>query len=291
MHGSRLDFERKPSLTRSQTDSNITYASDEIPEAPGSCCYITKEGDIDLQVVLKVGTVLLHSTVLLLSDVFCKDYLVIAFLIFYQAVHSVALRDGNCCTLRVCENILNLVELLIDMGVMKQCLRDEITGSIAGEYKMSRSVHTLHLHKPFYNLLYYFISLSNTLPESATAGEKTESGKKKDSPENEQEYRQDLSEESKFSSHNLLMNCVIRVLKHLGCPHGCSDRIRGPQTDFCRSQGQTILSKLHRASSKQFSRFLRTMVREQPISEILEFFHAFVGFCLDPSSLLSPLSE
>lgn len=55
MHGSRLDSERKPSLTRSQTDSNITYASDEIPEAPGSCCYITKEGDIDLQVVLKVG--------------------------------------------------------------------------------------------------------------------------------------------------------------------------------------------------------------------------------------------
>lgn len=54
MHGSRLDSERKPSLTRSQTDSNITYASDEIPEAPGSCCYITKEGDIDLQVVLKV---------------------------------------------------------------------------------------------------------------------------------------------------------------------------------------------------------------------------------------------
>lgn len=55
MHGNRLDSERKPSLTRSQTDSNITYASDEIPEAPGSCCYITKEGDIDLQVVLRVG--------------------------------------------------------------------------------------------------------------------------------------------------------------------------------------------------------------------------------------------
>lgn len=33
----------------------------------------------------------------------------------------------------MCENILNLVELLIDMGVMKQCLRDEITGSIAGK--------------------------------------------------------------------------------------------------------------------------------------------------------------
>lgn len=54
MHGTRLNSERKPSLTRSQTDSNITYSSDEIPEAPGSACYITKDGDIDYYVVLKV---------------------------------------------------------------------------------------------------------------------------------------------------------------------------------------------------------------------------------------------
>lgn len=54
MQGARLCSERKPSLTRSQTDSNITYMSDEVPEAPGSACYITKEGDVDLQVVLKV---------------------------------------------------------------------------------------------------------------------------------------------------------------------------------------------------------------------------------------------
>lgn len=54
VQGGRLCSERKPSLTRSQTDSNITYMSDEVPEAPGSTCYVTKEGDIDLQVVLKV---------------------------------------------------------------------------------------------------------------------------------------------------------------------------------------------------------------------------------------------
>ncbi|XP_076677709.1 unc80, NALCN channel complex subunit isoform X4 [Andrena cerasifolii] len=227
MHGSRLDSERKPSLTRSQTDSNITYASDEIPEAPGSSSYITKEGDIDLQVVLK-------------------------------AVHLVALRDTNCCSLRVCEIILNLVELLMDMGVMKHCLREEMMGSIA---------------------------------ESTTVVEKLDSGKKKESPDIEQEYRRNLPEKNKYSAHSLLMNCVIRVLKHLGCPHSCAEGIRGPQADFCRSQGQTILTKLHRVSSKQFSRFLRTMVREQPIPEILEFFHAFIGFCVDPSSLLSPLNQ
>ncbi|XP_053975913.1 protein unc-80 homolog [Hylaeus volcanicus] len=227
MRGNRLDSERKPSLTRSQTDSNITYASDEVPEAPGSSCYITKEGDIDLQVVLK-------------------------------AVHSVALRDTNCCTLRVCENILNLVELLMDMGVMKQCLRDEMTGS---------------------------------LTESATGVEKTDTGKKKEAPDDEHDYRQNPLEKTKSSSHNLLLNCVIRVLRHLGCPHSCSEGIRGPQADFCRSQSQTILGKLHRASSKQFSRFLRSMVRDQPIPEILDFFHAYIGFCLDPSSLLSPLNQ
>jgi hypothetical protein len=54
LQGASLNQERKPSLTRSQTDSNITYAGEEIPEAQGSVCYITKEGDIDYQVVLKV---------------------------------------------------------------------------------------------------------------------------------------------------------------------------------------------------------------------------------------------
>lgn len=86
--------ERKASLTRSQTDSNITYTIEDVPEAPGSFCYITRDGDIDIQVVLK-------------------------------AVHSAALRDNNVCTLRVLEVILNLIELLMDMGVLKQFLRDE----------------------------------------------------------------------------------------------------------------------------------------------------------------------
>lgn len=39
------------------------------------------------------------------------------------------MRDNNSCTLRVLEVILNLVELLMDMGVLKQCLRDELSGN------------------------------------------------------------------------------------------------------------------------------------------------------------------
>lgn len=41
-------------MTRSLTDSNISYSSEEITEAPGSAGYVNKDGDIDILVVLQV---------------------------------------------------------------------------------------------------------------------------------------------------------------------------------------------------------------------------------------------
>jgi hypothetical protein len=77
LQGMKLNQERKPSLTRSHTDSNITYAGEEISEAQGSVCYITKDGDIDYQVVLKVCvqnlrylTIAPWSVVSFLSEIF-----------------------------------------------------------------------------------------------------------------------------------------------------------------------------------------------------------------------------
>lgn len=109
--------DRKSSLTRSQTDSNITYAGDEVLEAAGSTCYITKDGDIDFQVVLK-------------------------------AVHRTSLRESGVCTLRVLEVILNLVELLLDMGVLKQCLRDEAAATAAAATAAAQDANTSpQMHK------------------------------------------------------------------------------------------------------------------------------------------------
>lgn len=67
--------------------------------------------------------------------------------------------------------------------------------------------------------------------------------------------------------------------------------IRGPPAEFLRTQSQKILTKLMRQSSTQSRDYLRNMVKTTPLHELMEFFHAFVGFCIDPSSLLSPLSE
>lgn len=45
---------QRPPLSRSQTDSNIQYSHEEAIEAPGSTHYITHDGHINLQVLVKV---------------------------------------------------------------------------------------------------------------------------------------------------------------------------------------------------------------------------------------------
>ncbi|XP_065337258.1 protein unc-80 homolog isoform X7 [Cloeon dipterum] len=222
----RQGVERKASLTRSQTDSNITYSKEETLEVPGSAKYITKDGEIDYQVVVK-------------------------------AVHAASQKDG-VCTLRVCEVILNLTELLMELGVLKINVR-HFDGLNIAEGTPAAS--------------------ASPMPSCSAAGPTKSSSEEK--PEEEQ-----VSE-----AHSLLLNCVVRVLKQLGCPNGCADSQRGPPADFLRSQGQSILTKLHRASHKQFTRFFRKLVKDHPIGELLDFFHAYTGYCVDPASLLSPLNQ
>lgn len=92
-------------------------------------------------------------------------------------------------------------------------------------------------------------------------------------------------------AHHLVMGIIKRSLLHLGCPHGCNDGIRGPPAEFLRTQCQTILSRMLRQEGSKTRGFLRKMVKKTQLHELIEFFHAFVGFCVDPSSLLSPLSH
>lgn len=83
---------------------------------------------------------------------------------------------------------------------------------------------------------------------------------------------------------------ILRVLRHLGCPYGCEEGQRGPPADFLRSQGQSLMARLQRSSQRRFGTFLRHMVRLQHLQDVMDLFHAYLGFCVDPSTLLSPLS-
>lgn len=92
-------------------------------------------------------------------------------------------------------------------------------------------------------------------------------------------------------AHHLSMGIIRRALLHLGCPHGCNEGIRGPPAEFLRTQCHSMLSRLLRQLSSLSKKYLRNMIKTSTLHEIVEFFHAFVGFCIDPSSLLSPLSK
>jgi len=46
-----------------------------------------------------------------------------------------------------------------------------------------------------------------------------------------------------------------------------------------------------RQAGQRTKRFMQEMVKTSPLPELIDYFHAFLAFCVDPSSLLSPLSK
>ena len=67
--------------------------------------------------------------------------------------------------------------------------------------------------------------------------------------------------------------------------------IRGPLADFLRNQCQKILFRLLKQVPCRTKSYLKHMIKSSPIHELVEFFHSFTAFCVDPNSLLSPLSK
>ena len=122
-------------------------------------------------------------------------------------MHSAALRDNVCCTLRVCEVILNLVDLLMDMGVLKQCLRDEaaVSGGVNRGVCVSVSGHG-HNHHMYHQ-----------------GSGKGSRGAEYASPSSERETHKFSIGSHKGTAklqtpHSLVMSCVIRfVLQHSLC--------------------------------------------------------------------------
>ena len=66
--------------------------------------------------------------------------------------------------------------------------------------------------------------------------------------------------------------------------------MKGSLPDALRSQAQQLLLRLHRANLSDFRGYMRRFVAYRPLAEVMDFFHAYMGFCTEPagSSLLSP---
>lgn len=82
-----------------------------------------------------------------------------------------------------------------------------------------------------------------------------------------------------------------RIIKHLGCPNHCNENQKisaASSADALRSQSHTLLTRLRKINMEHFENYLQSFVQSSSIADVLEFFHAFCGFCVDPCSLLSP---
>ena len=93
-----------------------------------------------------------------------------------------------------------------------------------------------------------------------------------------------------FLFYNFVFASFLRIYQHLGCPHGCGDGIIGAQGDHLRIKGQNCLQQLYRRNPPLFHKFLRDTVKHRHLQETVDFLHAFLGFCIDPTTILqSPL--
>lgn len=80
-------------------------------------------------------------------------------------------------------------------------------------------------------------------------------------------------------------------MRQLGCSHGCTSALRGPQAECLRVQARNSLRQLRTASVTKFTVRLKEMTKYAPIREVLDNLHAAVGFCAEPATLVSPMSK
>ncbi|GBP89583.1 Protein unc-80 homolog [Eumeta japonica] len=208
--------ERKPSLTRSQTDSNITYVVEDAQEAPGSIYYITKDGEIDLQVVLK-------------------------------AVYSVSTMDSFYITIRVMEVMLNLVDTLMEIGVHKNWQNDK---KQEGSHGATDPI--MDFNK------------DNKGRDSGLPCAQSQDSTNVEGGENKSKTK---DEENMDCPYFMIMHIILRLLRQLGCSHGCSTALRGPQAECLRVQARNSLKHLRQASVTKFSLRLKEMTKFAPIHQ------------------------
>lgn len=84
----------------------------------------------------------------------------------------------------------------------------------------------------------------------------------------------------------------FRLCKFLGCPHSCGEAHRCRSTsELLRLQILNTFNKLYEIDQRQFRMFLRDIINQRSLMEVIDFFHSFVGFCSESGSPISPLRK
>lgn len=86
------------------------------------------------------------------------------------------------------------------------------------------------------------------------------------------------------------MLLLSRVARHVGCTHGCGDGVRGSLGDQLRAQIFHCLSRLQKCHAEYFNQLLDILVNDLQLAELMDFLHAILGFCVDPTSAVTVTS-
>lgn len=88
-------------------------------------------------------------------------------------------------------------------------------------------------------------------------------------------------ENAELSIHHLFMDTLFRIVKQLGCSRGCGEGRREVEALKLKDSVMKMLKVLHDISEYQFIEYCELLVTSHPVQEIIDIFHAFLGFCVE----------
>ena len=176
--------------------------------------------------------------------------------VILKACHSISLKE-SVCSLKVCKTIHEILNRLINLGAIPTFIPPieiEITGPVSPA----------------------------TVSTPGGLDAPSVSPKNKISVDNEE-----------LSIHHLFMDTLLRLIKQLGCPHGCGEGHREDDALQLKRSIVVTLSYLYHSSESHFGNFFDEMVNRRGIQEIVDIFHAFLGFCAEThnNSSVNQLSQ
>ncbi|XP_072817461.1 protein unc-80 homolog isoform X9 [Vicugna pacos] len=106
-------------------------------------------------------------------------------------------------------------------------------------------------------------------------------------PYEKNDRNQEKDESTPVSNHRLALTMLIKIVKSLGCAYGCGEGHRGLSGDRLRHQvfrenAQNCLTKLYKLDKMQFRQTMRDYVNKDSLNNVVDFLHALLGFCMEP---------
>ncbi|KAL4233067.1 Protein unc-80 [Mactra antiquata] len=132
------------------------------------------------------------------------------------------------------------------------------------------------------------LNILNCLLDLEVVEKKCDIEVKEEDKTSDEEQSTTGSSKTEITAFELAIDSVVSIYRSLGCPHGCGDGLRGRHGDLLRQKGHNCLLRLQKLNPSMFNSYMKDNVKTRPIQEVVDFFHAFLGFCVDPVYLMQP---